>query len=211
MLHILLAIKRTRFSNLCFSVLWLGASAGALILASGRPTTQGSQGISILDLTAEVSPNEQGYYHGIPGSSGGGATGGWRPGPGDTVRYQLPLSLEVLDATLNKDSNFVFELLLRNTGDARFDLPSSPKLTTIEKPGNKSRRVFFLQLQPLTGSRPGIVPLGFAAIAGSTSIPGSFIRLDPGKSLKILLLASSDLIRRSFPPRIANIDSESHM
>ena len=92
----------------------------------------------------------------------------------------------------------MFQVLVRNTGNAPFDLPSSPKLTTTEKPGNKSRRVFFFQLQPLAGSKPGMLALGFATSAGSTSIPGSFIRIDSGKSLKVLLLASSDSIKQSF-------------
>ena len=190
--------KTARSMIVAINLLWLMAASTAVISAYGRLTGQSSQSIPTLDLTAEAPPDEQGFYHGIPGSSGGGATGGWRPGPGDTVPYRLPLSLEILRATPNKDGNFVFEILVRNIDKAAFDLPSSPNLTTIEKPGNKSRRVFFFQLQPLSGSKPGIVALGSAATAGSTSLPGSFVRLDPGKSLKILLLASSNLISGSF-------------
>jgi len=131
--------------------------------------------------------------------SGGG--GAWRPGPGDTVKYHLPLTAEIVGVSANKDGNFVIEVSLRNTDSAPFDLPSSSKLTTIEKPGNKSRRVFFFQLQPLGGRKASIVALGSAATAGSTNLPESFVRLDPGNSLKILLLASSDLISRSFGPQ----------
>ncbi len=197
MLHTPLANKTARSIIVSINALWLAAANIAVISASGRLTGQASHSIPVLDLTAEVPPNEQGYYHGIPGSSGGGATGGWRPGPSDTVPYRLPLTLEIIRATPNKDGNFVFEILVRNSDKAAFDLPSSPNLTTIEKPGNKSRRVFFLQLQPLAGSKHGIVALGSATTAGSINLPGSFIRLDSGKSLRVLLLASSDLIRRS--------------
>jgi hypothetical protein len=191
----LLATKRIIIQMI---LVWMAVGIVAGIPLSGSLLGQASQTVPVLDLTAEVSPDEQGYYHGIPGSSGGGATGGWRPGPGDTVRYQLPLSMEIVGASTNKDGNFVFEVLLRNTANAPFDLPSSLKLTTIEKPVNKSRRIFFFQLEPLGGSKPRIMALGLATTAGSTSIGGSFVRLDPGKSLRILLLAPSDSIRRSF-------------
>jgi len=190
MLRIPLAIKRV---NVQIALVWLAAGSALAILPC---RSQESETIAVLDLTAEVPRGEEGYYRGIPGSSGGG--GAWRPGPGDTVQYQLPLTMEIVRALPNKERNFVFEVSLRNTDNAPFDLPSSPKLTTIEKPGNKSRRIFFFQLQPLAGRKPGTVALGSAATAGSTSIPGSFIRIDSGKSLKVLLLASSDSIKRSF-------------
>src|SRR4029077_11223934 len=177
MRHILLANKRSRFSTVYINACLTAAINAASILASGSLASQGLNATAALDLTADVPRDEQGYYHGIPGMSGGGASGGWQPGPGDTVPYRLPLSLEILHAAPNKDGNFVFEVLLRNTGTAPFDLPSSRNLTAPEKPGNKSRRVFFLQLQPLAGSKSGIMALGSAATAGSTSIPGSFIRL----------------------------------
>jgi hypothetical protein len=122
---------------------------------------------------------------------------GWRPGPDDTVPYRLPLGIEVLRATPNKDGNFVFEVLLRNTGNVSFELPSSRDLTAVEKPGNRSRRVFFLQLQAVGASTHEGEALGSAATGGSTSLPGSFIALDPGKSLRVLLLASSASIKQS--------------
>jgi hypothetical protein len=193
--HTLLAIKRATVQMI---LVWLAVGIAPANLSPGSLPGQAAETVPVLDLTAEVSPDEQGYYRGIPGSSGGGATGGWRPGPGDTVHYQLPLAVEILGASANEDGNFVFEVSLRNTDNAPFDLPSSPKLTTIEKPVNKSRRIFFFELEPLGGSKPSVMALGLAATAGSTSIRGSFVRLDPGKSLRILLLAPSDLIRRSF-------------
>jgi hypothetical protein len=198
MLHTLLAIKTARLLSTHVLLSLAVISIATTIVATTRSAGQGTEMPGVLDLTAQVPPNEQGYYHGIPGSSGGGATGGWRPGPSDTVPYRLPLGLEILYAKPNKDGNFVFEVLMQNTGSAPFELPTLRNLTAIEKPGNKSRRVFFLQLQPLGGSKPGVVALGSAATGGSTSVPGSFTRLEPGKSLRVLLLASSDSIKRSF-------------
>jgi hypothetical protein len=170
----------------------------AAILAVQSSPHQNPEGIPVLDLVTEAQPAEAGYFHGIPGSSGGGASGGWKPGPDDTVQYSLPLTIRITRATTNTEGNFVFEVLLQNTGTVPFDLPGSSKLTTVEKPGNKSRCLFFFQLQPLNGSKPLILALGSATTAGSASVPGSFIRIDPGKSVKVLLLGSSSAIKRSF-------------
>jgi hypothetical protein len=196
MLHTHLANKKARFLAIYINVLCLAASSAATILASGRLAGQGSQTTAVLDLTAEVPPNEQGYYRGIPGMSGGG--GAWRPGLNDTMRYQLPLAAEILRASPNKDGNFVIEVLLRNADSAPFELPASRNLTAIEKPGNRSRHVLFFRLQPVGGGAHEGEALGFAATGSSTSIHGSFIALDPGKSMRVLLLASSASIKRSF-------------
>jgi hypothetical protein len=99
---------------------------------------------AVLDLTAQVPSDEQGYYPGLlPAGSGGGATGGWHPGPHDTEFYRLPLTLEILRTTTRDDGALVFEILLRNDGPLPFDLPTSQNLTKIENPANKSRHVFF--------------------------------------------------------------------
>lgn len=204
MLHIRRVNKTALGLSVCIGLLLLRASA-ASALAAGILSRQ-ELATAVVDLTGEIPSEEQGYYRGIPGSSGGGATGGWRPGPGDTVRYSLPLSLEILRVISNKDGNFVFEILVRNTGNTAFDLPTSTNLTSVEKPENKSRRIFFFQLQPTAGNRPGIAALGSATTAGSVSLVGSFTRLDPGKSLRVLLLASSELLQRSFTPEATKLE-----
>ncbi len=200
--HTLLAIKHGRLLIIHVVLLW---AAGTTII-SGRLAGQASETPGVLDLTAEVPRSEQGYYRGIPGMSGGGGTGGWRPGPDDTLRHQLPLAAEILRASPRKDGNFVVEVSLWNTGSAPFDLPSSRNLTAAQKPENRSRRVFFFQLQPVRGDAYEREVLGSAATGGSTSIPGSFISLDPGKSLRVLLLASSDSIRRSFTQKTEKLE-----
>jgi len=189
--HTLLAIKHRRLLIIHVVLLWVASTT----IISGRLAGQASETLGVLDLTAEVPRSEQGHP-GIPGMSGGG--GGWRPGPGDTAQYQLPLAADILRTSANHDGNFVVEVLLRNMDSVPFDLPSSRNLTAVEKSGNRSRRVFFFRLQPVGGGAREGEALGFAATGSSTSIPGSFISLDPGKSLRVLLLASSDSIRRSF-------------
>jgi hypothetical protein len=179
-------------------LLCCAASAAIAIIAPGRLAGQASDNSEILDLTAEVPRDEQGYYHGIPGMSGGGASGGWQPGPGDTVRYRLPLGVEILGAKPDKKGNFVFEVLLRNTHSAAFLVPSSRNITAVEKPENRSRRILFFKVMPLVDGANDREALGSATTGGSTSIPGSFILLHPGESLKVMLSASSNLIRRSF-------------
>src|SRR5260370_33434247 len=119
MLHTLLATKTARRLTIRMAPFLVAAS----IAASGRLASQVSDTPGVLDLTPEVPRNEQGYYHGIPGMSGGG--GAWRPGPNDTLRYQLPLAAEIIHASPTKDGNFVIEVLLRNADSAPFDLPTS--------------------------------------------------------------------------------------
>jgi hypothetical protein len=195
--HTRLASKRARLLAV-YNVLSLWVGCAAAVLVAGDLAQRGSQSNSMLDLTAEVPRNEQGYYHGIPGMSGGRAPGAWQPGPGDTVRYYLPLGLEILHAVPNKDGDFVVAVLLRNTGREPFDLPSSRNITAVERPENRSRRVFFFKLLPIgVGTNEGET-LGSAATGGTASIPGSFISLRPGESLRVMLPASSGLIRRAF-------------
>lgn len=194
MLHTFVVTRVARAVAIGLVLSCLAAGIATLIAEPERSLGQEREPPTVLDLTADVPSSQQGYP-GIPGMSGGG---GWRPGPTDTVRYGLPLTAEILDASPDKDGNFVFELLLRNTGNVPFGLPSFRNLTTIEKPGNKARRVFFFQVQPVGGGTHEGQTVGSAATGGSTSIPGSIIRLDPGKSMRVLLLASSNLLRRSF-------------
>ena len=182
--------KKALFSTI-FSVLAANAVAA---LATGTLRNRGSQTTSVLDLTAAVPHEQQGYYHGIPGISGGG--GAWRPGPGDTVRYRLPLDLEIVNAIPNKDGDFVVEISLRNASNAAFDLPSTLNVTSIERPENRARRIFFFKLQPIGGTAREGDTVGFAATAGSISIPGSSVAIEPNKALRILLPASSEAIRR---------------
>jgi len=194
--HMVHAIKSPRLPAL-YMLLFCSASAATVIVGSQRLASQARETVGALDLTAEVPRDEQGYYHGIPGMSGGGASGGWQPGPGDTVRYRLPLGVEILHATPSKDGNFVLEVQLRNTGSETFDVPKSRNITAIEKPENRSRRIlFFKVLSFLNGSNQGET-LGSATTGGSTSIPGSFITLHPRESLRLMLPASSNLITRS--------------
>src|ERR1700674_947442 len=195
MLHIPFSNKGARLLTIQMVLVCLAASITIAITAFGRQGSQESQTSGVLDLTAEVPRTDQGYP-GIPGMSGGG--GGWRPGPTDTQRYRLPLAVEILHASPNKDGNFVLEILVRNTDSTPFDLPNSRNITAVEKPGNRSRRVFFFRLQPAGRGAHSGDALGSAATGASTSIPGSFISLDPGKSLRLLLLASSESLRRSF-------------
>jgi hypothetical protein len=195
--HMVHAIKSPRLPAL-YMLLFCSASAATAVVGSQRLASQARETLGALDLTAEVPRDEQGYYHGIPGMSGGGASGGWQPGPGDTVRYRLPLGVEILHATPDKEGNFVFEVLLRNIDSAPFLVPSFRNMTAVEKPENRSRRIFFFKVVPLVDRANESETLGSATTGGSTSIPGSFIPLHPGESLRVMLPASSNLIRRSF-------------
>ncbi len=148
-----------------------------------------------LDLTAKAPTSEQGIGR-LPGAAGGG--GGSPTGTRGTPRYRLPLEIRILRSAITETGDFIIEVQLRNTGDIAFDLPASRDLTRVQRPGNKSQREFFFWVRPALNDQHEVV-LGGAATGGSTSVPGSYIRLEPGVPLGVLLPAAGNLITRSIP------------
>ena len=155
---------------------------------------------TVLDLTAKIPPS-QADYQGIPGMSGGG--GGGHPGPNDTARYRLPLAIRVVQASPSRGDNFEVEIEVRNVSGLPFDLPSSQDLGKIEKAGNRSKRVFFFALDSVAQPGSESQSIGSATTGGSQDVPGSFIRLAPHASLRIILPASEGLVRRALGKRTA--------
>ena len=148
----------------------------------------------VLDLTAKIPAWKEGRQ-GIPGAEMGGLTG-----PSKSVTtptYPLSMQIEIISSSVNSEGDFIVDVMVRNTGAKSFEFPSSQNLTEVEKTGNKSQRIFFFLLQPLAQAHDtefiGSIPTG-----GSTSVPGSFTRVDPGQSLRVLLPAAADQVRGAF-------------
>jgi len=175
--------------------LWL-AYLGAVVLF-GWPAL--SQSAPVIDLTKEVLASERGQP-GIPGLAGGGG-GTSVKGPS---RYRLPLAVQVLQNSVNEKGEVVVAVLVRNTGSSAFDLPVSRNITEIQKAGNSSQRMFFFDVQTVTAGavREGA---GGGVTAGSTSISASFVRLDPGSSLEVLLPTSQSLLRNAFTDGVSTV------
>jgi hypothetical protein len=129
--------------RLFLKALLFGATACApVVLAQSTGT--------LLDLTSEIPSTERGVP-GIPGARAGGSNAG-SLGPS---RYRLPLVVGVLRSSINEKGLPVVEVLLKNVGNAPFELPSSRNLTEIERPGNRSQRVFFIDLQTVPADKVG--------------------------------------------------------
>jgi hypothetical protein len=179
----------------------LGCST-AVVPVRGQLTTK-SQSSPALDLTEKVPPSEQGYP-GIPGQAWTG--GGDRHAP-DSSRYQLPFDVQIVSASARNPDEFIFEVLLRNTSKVDVDFPTSRNITAVEKPGNKSQRLFFFDVRPVAGKQDDAEHIGFAATGGSTSVPHSFTRLVPGGSLRVLLPASAEMLKRAFREPVDHVEA----
>lgn len=167
----------------------------ALLLSPNLSSVQTRPSTGVLDLTA-ISPAKEQGYPGIPGMNVGGSTG--PATPSESLAYPLPLELSILGSSFDNERNFVIELLLRNTGQTTFRLPSSRNLTKIERTGNKSQHIFFFLLRPVTRESSGPEFITSVATGGSASVPGSFTDLGPGESLRVRVPAVADEVRNTF-------------
>jgi hypothetical protein len=163
------------------------------------PTTYSAS--HVLDLTEKVPAAEQGFP-GMPGAGFGGPVG-----VKDSSRYQLPLEIQILGASARDNGDFTLEVLLRNTGNADFELPSSTNITSVEKPGNKSQRLFFFRVRPVAEKQGDAESIGFAATGGSTSVPNSFLRLGPGETLRVLIPAPVETLKQAFKGQMQQLEA----
>jgi len=171
------------------------AALGLVLLAVAAPR-QGRDTPRVLDLTAKVPVSRQGYS-GLPGGVGGS----WVPQP-----YRLPLDARIAHSSVNTEGNFIVEVVLRNTGNVPFDLPASQEVAKIQQLVNASKRIFFIRLLPIGDERQQQDSVGFAQTAGSPSAPGSFLRLQPGDAVRVLVAANANLVRQSLAKMTDNVE-----
>src|SRR5713226_7061665 len=168
-----------------FSVLSLIAA-----LSSGRSpaSQQDSQTTTTLDLTARIPADQQGAT--APGAQGGSVA---------TPHYQFPLETRILRASADEEGNFVIEVLLHNKGSVAFDLPFSRDIGKVEEAGNRSRRIFFFLVRAKKERQREPKTIDGRATGGSTSLPGSYLHLNPGQSVRVLLPASANFVKQALP------------
>lgn len=136
-----------------------------------------------LDLTKPVPREEQPI--GVPGSEIGGVQG--QPLSG---RYHLPLAVKLKSLSpprVRVGKKFTVQVLLRNTGDSDFLLPASRNAATVRKQGNTGRRTFLFSLtmdDPTAPGRP--ISAVMASTDGANTIPDSFLRIEPGQSVRVI-------------------------
>lgn len=163
-----------------------------LVLGMGSAAQEeGSQRSSPIDLTAPPPANEQG--RGVPGATGGGTSAG----PLAPNTYPLPIRLTIVRAISSENSDFVLEVSVQNVGRAPFDLPISQNISQIEGPTNTGRRVFFFRILSAPTNTHRAETVGSAATAAAKTVPDSAVRLAPGQSVRVLLRADADSVRKA--------------
>jgi hypothetical protein len=137
-------------------------------------------------LTAPVAADQQGL-RAIPGQSFGS---------GGQGKYKLPLELNVNRSWITDQGEVRIEVSVRNIGGVPLELPASRNLTQIEKPGNNAQHLFWIMVHPEADKSSRNI--GGVAVGGSTSVPGSLIKLAPGESLRVLIQVSHAEIETAF-------------
>ncbi len=168
-----------------------------ILLLSGlavinRPDNLGKPSQYTLDLTAPVPESQKGRSD-MPGS---GAT--WRTGQKPS-RYQLPLGVRILNSSIDADGDAILEILLANVDDSSVEMPISRDVSRVEETPGESRSLFVLRAVPVYEGQLGSDSIGFGETAGSPNIEGSLMRLEPGKSIRVLIRLSAASLKRSLP------------
>jgi hypothetical protein len=164
------------------------------LVAINQPHNSSNPSQFTLDLTAPVPENQQGRSD-MPG---GGAS--WHTGQG-TNRTHLPLGVRILNSTVSATGDVTVEILLKNISDSSLDIPISRDVSRVEQTASKSRSLFFLRVAPVYDQKLGSDSIGSGETAGSLSIQGSLMRLEPGASLRVLIPVTATSLKRSLPKK----------
>lgn len=183
--------RRTQAATERRSVLASAASLAALILAvaPGVSTTVAAQGREeplYLDLTTPPPIDQQGL--GVPG----GEAGTFGPS-----KYELPLQIDIISGSVNAAGNLILQVRLKNTGESSFDLPISRNISDVQRTPGGSRRQFVFAVRPTFPFKGELWTV--AVTAGSTSVPHSLSRLQPGGSAQVLLRVESGRTKGAMP------------
>lgn len=148
----------------------------------------------VLDLT-KPPPREQ-QETGLPGMSIGGIEG--QPLP---TGYRLPLKIELTSINPQRvrlGDKFTVEVRLRNVSAVVFFLPASQNSAEVFRHEGKGRRRFdfnFILEDPTSGHQISKVA---AVAAGSDTMDGSLLRIEPGGEVSVLFTADLRSIAPSF-------------
>jgi len=159
-------------------------------------------GTLVLDLTKPVPTEEQRI--GVPGASVGVIGGVGRiPRP-----YPLPLSVELQSISpqaIKVGEKLRVEVVLRNGSQSPFLLPASQNAATVLKQGNRARRTFLFSLvfeDPTNGRQTSS---GMASTQASETAPSSWLRVEPGQSVRVVFTGDSYPFLESFKPGLKRV------
>ncbi|HEV2247610.1 MAG TPA: hypothetical protein VGW37_13225 [Terriglobia bacterium] len=162
--------------------IWETIGATAQIPRSAKP---------VLDLAKPVPAGEQ--LTAMPGAQIGVIEGiGRVPRP-----YTLPLAVTLASIEPRQFGpldRLSVEVDLANTGSTPFYLPASLKHATVLRQGNDGRRTFLFSLVLEDTKHGSKLSFGVGSSDGSKAVPGSFLRLEPGQAVRVLLHGGLDSV-----------------
>ncbi|MGH9512211.1 MAG: hypothetical protein ACRD2U_08745 [Terriglobales bacterium] len=162
----------------------------AVVVALAASLAAKEPAVPVLDLT-KTPPREQ-QVTSVPGMSVGGIEGQSLP-----KGYILPLKIELLSIAplpAKLGDKFIVEVRLQNIGSSAFFLPASQNSVEVLQHEGKGRRDFDFNLIFADPSRGRQVSSIVGVAAGSDSVKGSLLRIEPGKSVRVLLKADLEPI-----------------
>jgi len=98
---------------------------------------------------------------------------------------------------VTKAGDFVIEVDIKNVSRGEVELPISRQITDIERTFGAFRRelIFGVHATSAQNEEPYVV----AVTAGSHAVPKSLLKLEPDKSVRVLLRIQSSWVRKSLP------------
>lgn len=162
---------------------WLAGAVG-LLLCGATPR----QEVTVLDLTkpAEFPSSARGYP-----ILGGGGVSGVKIGPDP---YPIPLDVRISELepkTIARQDKFLLEIELKNNGTGVFFFPVSRDVAGVQQDKNEGRRTMLVFIRLEHSPQPNLNVKVIGLLAGSSSLPRSLKRLNPGDS--VLVRVTGDL------------------
>lgn len=150
------------------------------LLGSCSLTAGNSSRVPVIDLTRNIRPEETITRY--PGASSDSYKPDWF----------LPLSLEEVQLTTVDVNDYRVRVKVVNRGTASFRMPSSLNARAVDAKGNRGRRTMLFELDIRDVSADKSQTVAIAVAKCSDSIPESYVSLDPGQSVEVLMRLSAN-------------------
>jgi hypothetical protein len=196
----ILTIRRTpaaidRSSRAVLLTKWLLLSLASALTLLNPLVAQKTSQLPYLDLTTPAPADQRGL--GLPGAS----AGNFQP-----PRYELPLRAEIIHTSVSKDGDFILEVQLENIGEGAFDFPISRNISDVQRTPGRGRREFHCDIRPVSSESHPIEAVGSAVTAGSVTTPRSLMRLEPRETVRVLLRAEANRVKKAMPSEETQLD-----
>lgn len=145
----------------------------------------------LVDLTTPQRRGQEGL--GVPGF-GVSAAGGQQV---DEHKYEMPLRVEIVRASIEKSGDFILQVKIENAGQVAVELPISRQVSDVQRTPGSFRRELSFTVRPV-GSESRL-PNVVGVTVGSHAVPHSLVGLEPRQSIRVLLRVESRWVKSSLP------------